>query len=638
MKYIYIILLLFATSAVAQTFGLVKDKEKAEAVEDYIIRPPKMNYAALCQENNLLNDDKIKGYLEEEAQGRFNAESYFHLAKIYYYGLGAVFQDKTKAMKYAQDAADIPSTWRKQARNLVGKMQLKALKSGDESMQRELQNTISMMMQEDVYAAGYYAGQMAEMEEDYVQSYAHYRTAAAKNPQASLAIAMLYYGDKLPNGSKQKTSDMVKIAQNQLLEELNGGDCNALMAISDMFLNSEVMKPQLKIGLEWLQVALSSGYGQAGVRLGEHYMAEKQSELARNSWQQASDLGSKRAMFLLADDALKHNKTKQAIRQFIQSGNLNYLPAISKLMEIYQGEHGAKYADAKQLQHWKQKASDAPNPPTELLRENGLSMRSERNYELSLKMLSQAAYGGSKVAWLDLSVAHRYGYGVRADLAKSFQHVMRAAKMGSAAGANDLSKYYNCGIGTSKDLAKADFWQAEARKRQSLQKLDAPLQNTKSKNAQTEHFLLLQKAWRNNSINSQDLQWLKAAAQTHHKQSALLLGNVYAAADDYNAELAIKYYEIAAHLGSQPAMLRLSALPNAKHDWLNRAEAGVFCAADVMFEAANHYDFNSGEQANQAKQYLIMAAKRGSLKAAQHLQQLQQANELAQSMNAALPK
>ncbi len=620
-------------------------KIEAKKMEDYVIRPPKMNYAALCQANNLLNDDKIKYYLSEEEQGRFNAESYFHLAKIYYYGIDSVFQDKSKAMQYAKDAADIPSTWRKKSRDLVGKMQLKALKNGDETMARELQDTISMMRQEDGYNAGYYAGQMAELDEDYAQAFTHYRMSAAKNPHASLAIAALYFQAKLPTATQQKTDDMIKIGQNQLLGELNAGDCNVLMPIADMFLNGEVMKPHAPVGLEWLQVALQSGYSQAGVRLGEYYMSEGNSAMAINFWQQASDLGSKRAMFLLGDAALEHSKikagkqTKKALRFFKQSATLNYMPAILKLIEIYQGDHGANYADDEQLKYWKEKANAAPNPPSELLREMGLSTRIKHDYAASLKMLEQAAYGGSKAAWLDLAVAYRYGYGVKQDLAKSFKYATRAAKLGSAAGAYDLSEHYYCGIGTDKDQAKALFWQNEAKKRRNLQPLDTPLQNAKSKNAQTEHFLLLQHLFKTSKAQTKagqgdlhinDLLWLQVAANNNHKQSALLLGDIYVSADNYDTKLALKYYEIAALLGSQTAMLRLQLLPLGGDDWLKTAESGVVCDGDIMFELANYYEIKGNTK--QSNSYLQLASERGNVGAIKKLAQNQATLDILQLM------
>ncbi len=360
MKYIYcwlISLIIFSSPASAQDFSLSKDKKskkpvEAKPVEDYIIRPPqKLNYAAICQQNNRLNEAQVKYFLQEELEGRFNAEKYYYLARIYYYGLGSAASNKEKALAYARNAADVPSVWRKPANFLLAKMQLKALRAGDEAVKRELQNTISMMMQDDIYNANYYAGKLEELKGDYAGAYSHYRLSSPKNEQASLALAHLYFSGKAPNSSPQNLSSkgavaMLKQAQAQTLERLNSGDCAALITIADMFLQGEVMKPQAQVGMEWLQVALQSGYGMAGVRLGEYYMqgkgVEKDEKMARNFWQQAANIGSKRAMWLLGEEALKRNKVKTAIKWLEQAANLNYAPAKHQLQQIYAIEDGEK--------------------------------------------------------------------------------------------------------------------------------------------------------------------------------------------------------------------------------------------------------------------------------------------------------
>jgi TPR repeat protein len=341
-KYIYIILLFLFVSvpALAQDFSLSKDKKQENAIEDYVIRPPqKLNYTAICQQNNQLNQAQVKYFLQQELEGRFNAEKYYYLARIYYYGIGSAAKDKAKALAYAKNAADAPSSWRKVANFLLAKMQFKALQEGDEASSRELQNTISMMMQDNIYNANYYAGKLGELKGDYSTAYSHYRLSAPKNEQASLALAHLYFSGKAPNSSSKKTIEMLKQAQAQTLERLNGGDCAALITMADMFLQGKVMKPKILVGLEWLQVALQSGYGMAGVRLGEYYMqgkgVEKDEAMARNFWQQASNIGSKRAMFLLGEDALKRKKIKTAIKWLKQAANLNYAPAKHKLKQIY---------------------------------------------------------------------------------------------------------------------------------------------------------------------------------------------------------------------------------------------------------------------------------------------------------------
>jgi hypothetical protein len=82
-KYIYIILLFLFVSvpALAQDFSLSKDKKQENAIEDYVIRPPqKLNYTAICQQNNQLNQAQVKYFLQQELEGRFNAEKYYYLA------------------------------------------------------------------------------------------------------------------------------------------------------------------------------------------------------------------------------------------------------------------------------------------------------------------------------------------------------------------------------------------------------------------------------------------------------------------------------------------------------------------------------------------------------------------------------
>jgi TPR repeat protein len=69
---------------------------------------------------------------------------------------------------------------------------------------------------------------------------------------------------------------------------------------------------------------------------------EKDEKMARNFWQQAANIGSKRAMWLLGEEALKRNKVKTAIKWLEQAANLNYAPAKHQLQQIYAIEDGEK--------------------------------------------------------------------------------------------------------------------------------------------------------------------------------------------------------------------------------------------------------------------------------------------------------
>jgi TPR repeat protein len=306
-----------------------------------LIRPPQLNYAAICQMNDALNAENVTQLLREQAEGRLNAEKYLSLAKIYYYGIGEAQQNKLLALQYAGYAASIPSTTAKLARRTLANWRLKALKIGDEAQKYELQKLIAEMQRDDLYEAGYFAGQMAEIQGDYTLSYHAYRSVLKQNPRANLALAALYYQEKLPNPKKTKVAELITMAQKLFLAELNKGDCTALMPLADMFLNGEAMEPMPNIGAQWLQASLSAGYGEAGVRLGLYYsqgkMVEKSDAMARKWWNIAAETGSKRAMFLLAKSLLTTSEKadkQQAIMWLERAKKLNYSPAEQLLNEM----------------------------------------------------------------------------------------------------------------------------------------------------------------------------------------------------------------------------------------------------------------------------------------------------------------
>jgi TPR repeat protein len=354
MKYILILIssILFSNIVVAQN----NEKKTPEKAVINAIRPPKLNYSAVCQANDELNAANVAYLLKEEREGRFNPQKYLLLAKIYYYGLGNAAQNKEVAMQYANYAVGTPSVTAKAARRTLAMWRLKALKKGDVSQHKPLQDLVAEMQRDDLYESGYFAGQMAQLQGDYMQAANYYRSVLKKNPRANLALAALYFQEKLKAPNKTKVTELITAAQTLLLNQLNDGDCSALMPMASMFLNGEAMQKVPNVGAEWLQVALKSGYSSAGVRLGFYYhhgeMVDKSEEMARKWWQIAADVGSKRAMFLLARSLVRTKddaNIRQAIMLLNNAAELNYMQARDLLNRIYQGEYGEKYADPQKI-------------------------------------------------------------------------------------------------------------------------------------------------------------------------------------------------------------------------------------------------------------------------------------------------
>lgn len=92
---------------------------------------------------------------------------------------------------------------------------------------------------------------------------------------------------------------------------------------------------------------------------------------------------------------------------------------------------------------------------------------SERNAnpDLAIKLLQKGAFINDSKCLVLLADLYRKGSFVPQDDSKSLSLLLKAAKNGSSAAMNRLAEYYEKGIGTLKNLEIAQFWKAEALKK-----------------------------------------------------------------------------------------------------------------------------------------------------------------------------
>jgi TPR repeat protein len=446
-----------------------------------LIRPPQLNYAALCGQKDAgqYSTKEIADFLAQEKEGRFNGQTYLALSHIYAGGLGTAFQDTQKAEYYAHYAAQHPFAGQQEAIAHLARLRLTRAKKGDSEAITLLTRENIQLQQHNAALAGFITGELATLAGNQEAVLAAYRSVAGKNPRAALALAQHYRADTSNTSASKSADEMIALAQNLLLGEINQGKCGALLTLADIFLTPSLMTPQPDIGMAWLKTALEAGYPQAGIQLGHYYakgeFTEKDSSLARTWWEQAASQGSKRAMHLLAKLALEdaaaaadENARKTALAsafaQAEKAAQLNYMPSILLMISLHEGKYGQNFYDTYKAEEWEKRALQAPHPPAALLRKQGLSYRFKegKNAEKSITLLKAAAEQGELSAWQDIADSYRFGWGVPQAPEQSFSYTKKGALAGSAVSAYQLAEHYHCGIGTKKDPVSALQWLNEA--------------------------------------------------------------------------------------------------------------------------------------------------------------------------------
>lgn len=84
------------------------------------------------------------------------------------------------------------------------------------------------------------------------------------------------------------------------------------------------------------------------------------------------------------------------------------------------------------------------------------------NYELAVKLLTQAHDMGHVEATYNLGICYHYGYGIGIDLEKAYELYLESADGGYGKGMELVGRFYNRGIYVEQDRGQAEYWLRKA--------------------------------------------------------------------------------------------------------------------------------------------------------------------------------
>ncbi len=257
----------------------------------------------------------------------------------------------------------------------------------------------------------------------------HYYKLAAElgNPVAYNVLGVCYqYGIGVEKDDALAVKQYIKGAEkNQALALFNAGK---------YLLNGIGIAPNIKRGLEYLNLAKEKGNLDALVELGWYNEKTlKRLDLAFNMYQTAADKGDVVGTYHLGrcyceGIHVKKNKRNKmtGIKHFKTAAQLNHAESLHYLAKCYEGLHGGE-------------------------KEHGLIKDPKKAFD----HYQQAANLNFSQGLHDLGRCYGEGRGVAIDFKLAFRYIEEAAKQNLPEAQHDLAVCYEEGIGVDKDNAKA---------------------------------------------------------------------------------------------------------------------------------------------------------------------------------------
>jgi uncharacterized protein len=164
----------------------------------------------------------------------------------------------------------------------------------------------------------------------------------------------------------------------------------------------------------------------------------------------------------------------------------------------------------------------------------------------SIRLLTEAAGQGYAPAQYEIGRIYLYGRGIPADYAKALLWERKAADQGDPRAQRDLAFMYERGFGVAADPAQAAAWNGKA-----------------AAQGQPEAQLELARKFAQESDCAHTIHWYKEAAGHGHVQAMYELGRLYLNRCGPKRALALKWFIIGAHFGSDESKREADGLATA---------------------------------------------------------------------------
>lgn len=428
----------------------------------FTFKPPTFDYAKVCR----------KKYTQlaplNIADSKLSLSDGYKRAQALVKGTPDIATDPYRAARILKSiAASKDDKYANKAKILLAKLYLVG-----NGVTKDEKKAITLLEQAISYFpenAGMSLGDYYQANRQYERAEKYFKQAAvAGNAGAYVDLSYLYRNKLVTPPSADASDNMLKLAQNQLLEKLAIGHCNSLYTIGKLFLNEYYQAYDEQTALAWLKTGADANVRSSITTLASLYKegrgVERNMRKAKELWIRAANMGSRTAMYELGANALLHSSPPQfdkAEKWLTLAAQSHHLQASELLIEYYLGRYGTAPQYDKAYE-WLNEVAKLPDvTQTSLfslgeLYENGLGTQQDEAKAFSY--YEQAANAGSTAALIKLGDAHKYGKGVKADPVHSYRFYRLAARNKSRDAMMALIENYECGIGKAANPQLAQKW------------------------------------------------------------------------------------------------------------------------------------------------------------------------------------
>ncbi len=432
------------------------------------------------------------------------------------------------------------------------------------------------------------------------------------------SIAKLYYNKNIPTTEKQIKLTTMQ-AQNAALEFIARGNCVGLKYVGLMYNYMSGLPNAEFYSVKWLEKAALLDDPLSKIHLADlitrGFATQRPIEDVLKLWEDAANLGSSRAMFMLGEyyvsNAKNDKDTQKGLSWLVKAARYHNVKAAELLSEIYNGTLGIK-ANSVKRRYWLETSAKHNGVSTKTLMTLANIYENINSIDAKdiLAIYQKAADKGNYDAIIKIGDSYRYGIGQKAQPTKALRYYRLAANNLNKSAMKSMRNAYECEIGQKYNAEKIEFW-------------------TDQINYYNEDNTL--KAAHDNLINSpHNLEpsikdSLKFIAKTRKNSSSMIMLGMYSAIEG-NQQQANSWYEKALNVDRQKNEKYSAYNLLGKYFLLgeiikkdtDRGLKLLYAAAKKDHSGAHNIlgkYFKKQNQLNRAEKYFLSAAKLGKTSA-----------------------
>ncbi|MBY0355049.1 MAG: hypothetical protein K2Q12_04880 [Rickettsiales bacterium] len=488
-----------------------------------ILLPPQVDYTKLCKPRVSLQRDTHQWNGWDGKSSPLSGRELTVLSRLYLKGSAAQPANPILAHQLALLATQKPGKHRGAALLMLAETYAQGLGTAQDSVLAKQAYEEALKISQR--GAGFALGNIYEKEGEFTKAAnAYTRDAAAQNPAAALALAVLLKNEKIEAARPESANEYIALAQNMLLERLAEGDCDTLAAFGLLYLRGETVQRDEATAAKWLITAASTGNTSAINALAKLYQrgAGVPADRAKVQalWEQAAALGSSEAMYNLGFSYVFGDYVKQDVLKgvpWLEKAAERYsFDAMYLLHRIYRGDYGT-VANNELTMKWLHAAAMHPAAETSVMYELGRAYEAgkwvTRDFGQALDYYQQAAKSGDDKAPMRMGLMYQRGLGTPPEPRLALRFYRLAASRGNKNAMMAMYHNYQCGIAVNYDAAKTQRW------------LDRAVANGSFDGILTQHHILL--STHTQRDNEQAVELLQRGIDLDGRKTMLALARIY---------------------------------------------------------------------------------------------------------------